>query len=403
MNPTPRSQLPRVALIGITGYGAVHLNLARECRDRGELVIVAATVINPADVPDEVADLQRGGCEIFSDYEAMLAAHAGRIDLCLVPTGIHWHARMTIAALRVGANVLVEKPLSGVMEEVRAVQAAERAADRFVAVGFQDYYEAGTSWLKQHLLDGAIGPLRSIRFLGMWPRPRAYFRRNGWAGKLRLGDQAVFDSPLSNAFAHFAMLSLYFAGRTLDDVAKPELIDGELFRAHDIETFDTAIARLRSSEGVDLWFGVTHACHGVVEPEIMITGEHGTAGWRYEQEAWWSGADGVVHRKQLCDAHGARRAMMATTLNRLTNPAASICTTELASRHTRMVEALHDGIPVLNFSTDLVVWSGEGEAAIPAAKGFEQALLTASRDGSAVEAAPFVGESKTQSGAETRP
>jgi len=72
--------------------------------------IVAATVINPADEADNIAELKAHGCEIYSDYEKMLAEHSGRIDLCLIPTGIPWHARMTIAALRARANVLVEKP-----------------------------------------------------------------------------------------------------------------------------------------------------------------------------------------------------------------------------------------------------------------------------------------------------
>ena len=132
----------------------------------------------------------------------------------------------------------------------------------------------------------------------------------------------------------------------------------------------------------------------------MITGEQGTAGWRYEQEAWWSGADGVVHRLALPDAHGARRSMMARTLRRLSDPTAAVCTTELAGRHTRMVEALHAGIPVKNFSTDHVVWSGDGDAAIPAAEGFEQALLAASRSGSLL--APDVVAVEAASAASTR-
>jgi predicted dehydrogenase len=379
MNSTLHSLPPRIALIGISGYGNIHLQLAQRFRDRGEIVIVAATVINPEEVPADLADLREFGCEIFGDYETMLKAYAGRIDLCLIPTGIHWHARMTIAALEAGANVLVEKPLSGVRCEVEAVQAAERASGCFVAVGFQDYYEPSTAWLKQHLLNGDIGKIESVKFLGMWPRPREYFCRNGWAGRLRVEGKAVFDSPLSNAFAHFAMLSLYFAGRTLAGVAESELLDGQLWRAHAIETFDSAIVRLRTPDKIELWFGVTHACHDTVEPEILITGERGTAGWRYEKETWWCGTDGVLHRRELPDAHGARLAMMETTLRRLTDSTAMICTSVLAGRHTQVVESLHAAIPVMNFPPSEVIWSGEGDAAVPTQIGFESALFVASR------------------------
>src|SRR5690606_38595299 len=107
------SQVWRVALIGISGYGRIHLQLARECRARGEVAIVAATVINAEEEAENIAELRAHGCTIYSDYEEMLREQRGRIDLCLIPTGIHWHARMTISALRAGANVLVEKPLAG--------------------------------------------------------------------------------------------------------------------------------------------------------------------------------------------------------------------------------------------------------------------------------------------------
>jgi predicted dehydrogenase len=389
MNPTFGSTLPRVALIGISGYGNIHLQLALHDRDRGQLIIVAATVINPDEVPAEVAELQAHGTEIFADYEAMLAAHAGRIDLCLVPTGIHWHARMTIAALQVGANVLVEKPLSGVMNEVEAVQRAERASGCFVAVGFQDYYESGTAWLKQHLVNGAIGRIETVRFCGMWPRPREYFKRNTWAGRLRLGEAAVFDSPLSNAFAHFAMLGLYFAGQSLPAVAEATLLDGELWRAQDIETFDTAVVRLRTADAIDLWFGVTHSCVTSMEPEIVITGSKGRAGWRYEKEAWWSGGDGLVHRCSLPDAHGARRAMMDTVLRRLVDSTTGICTTEMAAQHTRLIEALHAQLPVQEFAAEHVKWRGEGSHGIPEVVGLEEALRAAYCHGSLFENVEF--------------
>src|SRR5262245_60263286 len=94
------SHRPRLALIGLSGYGRIHLQLARECRDRGEVDIAAAAVINPDEERENIAELRARGCEIFSDYNEMLTRLKGRIDLCLIPTGIHWHARMTTAALR---------------------------------------------------------------------------------------------------------------------------------------------------------------------------------------------------------------------------------------------------------------------------------------------------------------
>ena len=365
---------PRLALIGISGYGRIHLQLARAGRDRGEVDIVAAVVINPAEEAANVAELRAHGCQIYPDYVEMLRRHAGQIDVCLIPTGIHWHARMTLAALQAGANVLVEKPLAGSVADAAAIQAAERASGRFVAVGFQDCYDPGTRWLADELRRGAIGEVRTVRFLGVWPRPRAYYQRNNWAGRLQVDGVAVLDSPLNNAFGHFVMLSLLFAGAEAGEVAPPT--EGvELFRAHAIESFDTGVVSFRTRQGVHLWFGASHASHTAIEPGIMIEGTAGTAGWRYESEAWFEAAGGRQQRPVL-DQHATRHLMMAAVLQRLRGPAA-ICPTDLATRHTALIEGIHHAAPVAEFPADRIEWAGEGAAAIPAVAGLDAALRLA--------------------------
>lgn len=364
-------QPARVAIIGVSGYGSIHLQLARESRERQEVAITAAAIINPQDEAANIAELRAHGTEIFNDYQEMLRAHAGRIDLCLIPTGIHWHARMTIAALEAGANVLVEKPLAGSLAEVAEVRRAEQRTGRFVAVGFQDFYEPGTAWLKQELDRGVIGDIASVRFLGVWPRSRGYFTRNNWAGRLRVDGVPVMDSPLNNAFAHFVMLSLYFV-----DGEALTLVDAELLRAHDIESFDTAVVRSRTGRGVRLWFGTSHACQETVEPEILITGARGEAGWRYESEAWWRAADGTEARRPLLDITGARRAMFAAALRRLHDPAVPICTSELAGRHTALIEAIHRQARIDTVPAAGVNWFGNNGSAsqVPDIRGLCEAL-----------------------------
>lgn len=364
-------QPARLAIIGVSGYGSIHLQLARESRERGEAVITAAAIINPGQETANIAELRGRGTEVFTDYREMLRAHAGRIDLCLIPTGIHWHARMTIAALEAGANVLVEKPLAGSGAEVEEIRRAEARTGRFVAVGFQDLYEPGTLWLKAELDRAAIGAIESVRFLGVWPRTRGYFTRNDWAGRLHVDGVPVMDSPLNNAFAHFVMLSLFFIGR--DTLA---LEGAELLRAHAIESFDTAVVRSRSGRGVKLWFGTSHACQETVEPEIVITGRRGQASWRYESEASWRAADGSTARRPLLDITGARRAMFAAALARLHDPAGRICTSDLAGRHTALIEAIHRQARIATVPAAEVTWSGANGTAsqVPDIRGLGDAL-----------------------------
>lgn len=367
----------RVALIGISGYGRIHLQLARECRDRGEVAIVAATVINPDEETAAVADLKAHGCAIYTDFRAMLEAHAGEIDLCLIPTGIHWHVRMTLAALRAGANVLVEKPLAAALADVAQLRAAERETGRFVAVGFQDFYEPGTIWLKHALAAGAIGPVEAVRFLGVWPRARAYFQRNDWAGRLAVDGVPVLDSPLNNAFAHFVMLSLYFASAKPDAAATAEVEKVELRRAHAIQSFDTATVAARTTEGVKLWFGASVAAAETVEPEIVIRGRDGAAWWRYEREAALQTRDGTTERRVLRDMMETRRTMLAVVLRRLRDPAAPICGIDLVERHTALIEAIHRAAPIEDFSPARVRWVAAGESLVPEVTGLVTELREA--------------------------
>ena len=369
---------PRLALIGISGYGRIHLQLARGCRDRGEAELIAAVIINPEEEAVNVAELKAKGCSVYSDYEEMLRRHAGQIDLCLIPTGIHWHARMTLAALRAGANVLVEKPLAGSVADASAMLAMESASGRFVAVGFQDCYDPGTSWLTEELHRGAIGEVRSVRFLGVWPRPRAYFLRNNWAGRLQVDGVPVLDSPLNNAFGHFVMLSLMFSGAMPHEIT-PRSAGVELWRAHAIESFDTAVVTLRTPRGVGLWFGASHVSRTAIEPEIMIEGTAGTAGWSYEKEAWLQPAPGGRQQRPVLDQHATRRLMMAAVLRRLGDPTAPICSAGMATRHTSLIEGIHSAAPIREFPRERVEWTEvSGPAtAVPAVPGLDAALRRA--------------------------
>jgi predicted dehydrogenase len=391
MNPNSPHPV-RVALIGVSGYGRIHLQLIRECRERGEVRFVAAVVINPAEEAATLTELNAYGCKIYPDCETMLAAEHGRIDLCMIPTGIHWHADMTIAALRAGMNVLVEKPLAASMPDVEAVRAAERASGKFVAVGFQDYYESGTQWLKGRIQAGAIGTLQSVRFLGIWPRPRSYYLRNNWAGRLRVDGRTVMDSPLNNAFAHFAMLGLYFAGVGRDVAAAAQVEAAELYRTHAIESFDTAVVRLRTAAGVKIWFGVSHVCHPQFEPEIRLQGSEGTASWNYEKEAWIDHRAAGREHQVVADITQARREMMAAVLARLRGEAVTVCSPEIARHHVQFIADLHADWPIVPIAPDLIQWvqpSLSPEAAVPIVAGLEDAMHRAYTNQSSLAAAGF--------------
>ncbi len=387
----PKAARPRVALIGVSGYGSIYLALVRAARDRGALDLVAAVVINPDEEQANEAELRSHGTRIYRDYTRMLEELAGQIDLCLIPTGIQWHARMSIAALRSGAQVLVEKPLAGSLEEVARIRAAERETGRWVAVGFQDIYCPVNQWLKQELCRGAIGRLQSVRFLGLWPRGQAYFTRNHWAGRLTADDAPVKDSLLNNAFAHFVNLCLYFAGPTPQESATVEIDTAELLRAHAIETFDTSVVRAHSADGIQFWIGASHTADSTLEPTITIVGSEGTVEWHHGERCILETRSGRREVRVVPDIDATREKMFKDVLTKLAQPSHPVCGTDLAEAHTRFIEAVHAAGRPVGVPSDLIVAAPHTPNQPPwlVVQGLESALLRAQLSGSTLADAGF--------------
>jgi predicted dehydrogenase len=245
------------------------------------------------------------------------------------------------------------------MSDAEAIVEAAAQARRFVAVGFQDVYAPDAQRMKRELVGGAVGRIRSVRFLGLWPRPPSYFTRNAWAGRLEAEGAAVLDSPLNNAFAHFVNLALFFAGPAFAQAAEATDVEAVLWRTNDIESFDTGVVRARTDAGAELWFGASHAAERTREPEIVIEGEEGRAVWRHERD-WTVERRGFpVGGGPLPGTGVTRRAMMDAVVHRIQDPMTFICGAALASRHTALIARVH------SVSAIGPAPGGWGEARIP--------------------------------------
>ena len=69
----------------------------------------------------------------YTDFRELLAKEKPQIVINATPD--HWHALITIEAVKSGAHVYVEKPISHTVLEGWAMVKAARAADRVVQVG----------------------------------------------------------------------------------------------------------------------------------------------------------------------------------------------------------------------------------------------------------------------------
>ncbi len=324
---------PRIALIGVSGFSGVYYEDLIVRAAAGSIDLAAATVINEEEEPEKCAGLRRAGCRIYRRYEEMLEAERGRIDLCIIPTGIHLHAPMTLAALEADWNVLLEKPAAATVEQVEQMKAAEARSGRFVAVAYQHMYAPETMLLKRALCDGIVGEIQAIKCLGLWPRYGEYYARNDWAGRIRARGSWVLDAPFNNALAHWLNLMIFFAGEDVPGTGSPVSLEAELYRARAIESCDTACFRIGTELGASIYFWVSHSCPRELGPMLEIRGTEGVMRWSGSQ---------ILHR----DARGERvfagcsntpalrRHLLDAILDRLNGEAVFCCDLDIAGRQT---------------------------------------------------------------------
>ncbi|GAT32185.1 predicted dehydrogenase [Terrimicrobium sacchariphilum] len=319
--------------------------------------LVAATAIGADGESPTARALSNAGCAIFSDYQQMLSTFRGRIDLCIIPTSIHWHARMSVDAMGAGAHVLVEKPLAGSVADALKVTEASSRTGRFAAVGFQDMYSTTTYEIKKFLCSNRLGRVRSIFVSGSWPREKPYYDRNDWAGKSFKDGWAVQDSPINNAFAHFLNLALFFSGSGIEKFARIEHYGGKLLRCYPIETFDTAKVKLQTTEGVQIDCTFTHSDEDLVDPVLTITLDQGSLVWDFENIARAAHKDGTeVARWKLDTSSEARLAMMTNVLHCLESGDDPMFPARTALIHTRVVERIMSSLPIENFNSESPSW-----------------------------------------------
>jgi len=110
----------------------------------------------------------------YGDFRELLEKE--KPDIAIVATPDHWHPLITIAAVKSGAHVYVEKPISHTVMEGLAMVKAARAAGRVVQVGthrrISPHNVSGREFIRSGKA-GKIGMIRAFVHYGGGPeRPR---------------------------------------------------------------------------------------------------------------------------------------------------------------------------------------------------------------------------------------
>jgi predicted dehydrogenase len=267
---------------GLGGYGWV---VAQTIAGRPDLAKLIGVCDPELRSHAERADtLRRSGVHMYERFDQLLDEP---IEAVWLPLPINLHMQFVTEALAADKAILCEKPAAATTQEVDAMIAARDEAGLPVIIGYQHLADPPILQIKRRILDGELGEIRAARVAGCWPRPRSYYSRNDWAGRLGVGRQWVLDSPLSNAMSHYLQLAMYLLGTDENRTAEAAQIEAELYRVNAIENFDTCSVRICTEQGISLLVLLTHACSETVDPTIEILGTTGSATIYPEQRIEW--------------------------------------------------------------------------------------------------------------------
>ena len=176
---TASSAKKRLALVG-TGIRGSTFWGKRVVENYSDLVeFVGLCDINPGRV-EFVRKYMGVDCPVFTDFETMMTTV--KPDTLIVTTVDATHHEFIIRGLRMGADVITEKPLTTDEKKLAGILESERETGRDLIVGFNYRYGPQVTKIKELLMNRRVGQVTSVDF--HWylntDHGASYFRR--WHG-----------------------------------------------------------------------------------------------------------------------------------------------------------------------------------------------------------------------------
>jgi len=356
----------KVVMVGIGGYGATHVrDMLRNIRK--EDAVLAGVVDVKPELSPFYQELKEAGVPMFDSLERFYEQTPGGADLAVISTPIQYHAPQTRLALEHGSHVLVEKPISATVQEARAMMEAERQSNGlFVAVGYNWSFTTQIQQLKKDIQAGLFGRPKRFKTLVLWRRPLSYFQ-SGWKGRQKSPDGAwILDSVAHNATSHYLHNMFYLLGKETAASEQPLQVQAELYRANEIENFDTCAVRAQTGDGTELLFIASHAVTGVEGPLFCLEFERATitfASGQQDDEIKAVFQDGSAKIYPKTGAGGAReRSKLLTCVEAVQNGSSDIlCGLDAAYPQLLCMNGMLESSSIQNLPESLVRWDEESQ------------------------------------------
>jgi len=149
----------RVGYLGTGARAMAHIDTVLKLQAAGRNIEPAAVCDvfsrNRENAVDRIGRKVNRDLLVSGDYREVLADRD--IDLVVISTPDHWHARMTTDALAAGKHVYCERPMTHTLSEAARVLAAWRASGRVMQVGCQRTSDGRWRAAHDYLSAGKIG------------------------------------------------------------------------------------------------------------------------------------------------------------------------------------------------------------------------------------------------------
>jgi predicted dehydrogenase len=198
------------------------------------------------------------GCATFTDFQDFLKK--ADCEVVVVASQSVDHGPHTIAALKSGRHVVVEKPMAmGTAEATKMIKAAD-SADKKLFVHQNYRYNADIRHIQEIIKSGLLGRIFEIRI-----RVLGFARRNDWQTLQKYG-----GGNLNNTCPHFIDAALLF----LDSPVKKMFSDLQLTTdVGDADDHTKIILKGENGRVIDL--EVSTSC-AFPEPKFTVLGTNGT-------------------------------------------------------------------------------------------------------------------------------
>lgn len=360
------------ALVGMGGYGMIYVN---EILDKGEsygMDCVAMVDIYPEKC-DRIDEIKERGIPVYTDMEEMYK-HC-QPELVFISTPIQFHCRQVCFALEHGSNVLCEKPVAATLADAKKMLEVVKRTNRFVAIGFQMCYHHVLLEAKKDMISGVYG--KPIKFKAMIGQRRnlAYYQR-GWAGKIKAGDDYIYDSVANNSAAHYLHNLYFMAGDELNRSAFPKEIEAECYRGNYIENFDTITAKITTTTDVELYFAAFQCGERFYDHYAVCQLEKGTVS--IEQDGRVVGKLNNGEIKNYGSLYTPAKSKMQHALEAVRGEDTIFCDINTAMAHVQTIQYIQDNVKVTDLTerSEVINVANEGETPnlVRCVKGLDDAM-----------------------------